>query len=268
MTTFSAASSQCPVISYQGNQEPQATSLPLINEIPLKIIVNDQPFLNTSRTPIDDELMAVGILFAGGIITSATEISNIQLQPGSENKGGNIVEDTMIITVPGAGTAPLQPSTAVDIRQKFNRTKGRLTDLNKEFSFRELLQFPQIMTAHQELYASSRAAHAVGLFNREGELLTCQEDASRTHALHKALGFCLQHELARGELIAVFSGRINIAISWTIVRAGFPLVLSISAPTNTAVKILNQAGITYIGSLRDERGILYTPKNPLVLHQG
>jgi FdhD protein len=268
MTTFSAASSQCPVISYQGNRKPQATSLPLINEIPLKIIVNDQPFLSTSRTPIDDELMAVGILFARGIITSAAEISNIQLQPGIENKGGNIVEDTMIITVPGAGTAPLQPSTAVDIRQESSQAEGLLTHLNEELSFRELLRFPQIMTAHQELYASSRAAHAVGLFNREGELLTCQEDASRTHTLHKALGFCLQHELTREELIAVFSGRINIAIAWTIVRAGFSLVLSISAPTNNAVKILEQAGITYIGSLRDKRGILYTPKNPLGLRQG
>jgi len=268
MTYYSAASSQCPVISYQNNREPQATSIPLISEIPLKIIVNDQPFLSTSRTPIDDELMAVGILFAGGIITSAAEISNIQLQPGSENNGGEIVEDTMIITVPGAGSAPLQPSTAADRQQKFSQGEMIHTHLNEAFSFQELLQFPQIMTAHQELYASSRAAHAVGLFNREGKLLTCQEDASRTHALHKALGFCLQHELARGELVAVFSGRINIAIAWIIVRAGFPLALSISAPTNNAVKILNQAHVTYIGSLRDEGGILYTPKNPLGLRQG
>ena len=267
MTTFSAASSQCSVISYQGNQKPQATSRPLINEIPLKIIINNQPFLNTTRTPIDDELMAVGILFVQGIITSAAEISNIQLQPGIENEGEDMVEDTMIITVPGIKT-PFKPSKTVGMRQTLSWTETASACGNKEFSFRELLRFPQIMTAHQELYASSRAAHAVGLFNREGELLTCQEDASRTHALHKALGFCLQHELARGELTAVFSGRINIAIAWTILRAGFPLVLSISAPTNTAVKILNQACITYIGSLRDEGGILYTPKSPLVLRQG
>ncbi|MEA2108597.1 MAG: formate dehydrogenase accessory sulfurtransferase FdhD, partial [Pseudomonadota bacterium] len=221
--------------------------------------------LSTSRTPIDDELMAVGILFAGGIINSAAEISNIQLEPGNKNKGGNIVEDIMTITVPRAGSAPLQPSTAADIRQKLSRAEGLFSHLNEKFSFRKLLRFPQIMTAHQELYASSRAAHAVGLFNREGELLTCQEDASRTHALHKALGFCLQHELARGELVAVFSGRINIAIAWIIVRAGFQLVLSISAPTNTAVQIMNQACVTYIGSLRDEGGILYTPKSPLTI---
>ena len=265
MTTFSAASSQCPVICYQSDRKSQTTSLPLINEIPLNIIVNGQPFLSTNRTPIDDELMAVGILFAKGIITSTAEISNIQLKRGSENKGSDMVEDTMIITVPRAGTTPLHPSTATNIRQKFDQADGMLTHLNKEFSFRKLLQFPQTMTAHQELYASSRAAHAVGLFNPEGELLTCQEDASRTHALHKALGFCLQHELTRRKLIAVFSGRINIAIALTIVRAGFPLVLSISAPTNTAVKILNQACITYIGSLRDERGILYTPKSPLAI---
>ncbi|MEA2109533.1 MAG: formate dehydrogenase accessory sulfurtransferase FdhD, partial [Pseudomonadota bacterium] len=86
MTYLSAASSQCPVISYQDNRDPQAINLPLINEIPLKIIVNDHPFLSTSRTPIDDELMAVGILFAGGIINSAAEISNIQLEPGNKNK--------------------------------------------------------------------------------------------------------------------------------------------------------------------------------------
>ncbi len=264
MTIFSATSSKCPVICYQNDQESQTTSLPLINEIPLNIIVNGQPFLSTTRTPIDDELMAVGILFARGIITSTAEISNIQLKRGSKNKESDMVEDTMIITVPGAGTTPLQPTTT-DIRHKFDRADGMLTNLNEELSFRKLLQFPQTMTAHQELYASSRAAHAVGLFNPEGELLTCQEDASRTHALHKALGFCLQHELTRNKLIAVFSGRINIAIALTIVRAGFPLVLSISAPTNTAVKILNQACVTYIGSLRDDRGILYTPKSPLAI---
>ncbi len=267
MTTFSAASSQCPVIRYQDSREPQATNLPLINEIPLKIIVNDQPFLSTSRTPIDDELMAIGILFAQGIITSATEIDDIQLYPGAGKKQGNIDEDTMTIMVPGIKTS-FTPPTTVDMRQTLSRTETAPACLYTEFSFGELLRFPQIMTAHQELYASSRAAHAVGLFNREGKLLTCQEDASRTHALHKALGFCLQHELVRRELIAVFSGRINIAIAWMIVKAGFPLALSISAPTNNAVKILEQAGITYIGSLRDESGILYTPKSPLVLRQG
>ena len=258
MTTIATTSSQCHAIRYHINQEPQAITPSLISEIPLEIILNDHPFLSTSRTPIDDELMAIGILFTNGIITSADEISHIQLQPGIKNKEGDIVADTMIIKVPGVTNLP-KPSSTVNSRRIAGQSKAAPNRWNEVLSFRELLQFPQIMSAHQELYANSRAAHAVGLFNREKELLTCQEDASRTHALHKALGFCLQHELAREKLIAVFSGRINIAIAEIIVKAGFPLVLSISAPTNNAVKILKQAGVIYIGSLHDESGILYTP---------
>ena len=257
MTTIATTSSQCHAIRYHINQEPQAITPSLISEIPLEIILNDHPFLSTSRTPIDDELMAIGILFTNGIITSADEISHIQLQSGIKNKEGDIVADTMIIKVPGVTNLP-KPSSTVNNR----RMPGQIREVpgwDETFSFRRLLRFPQIMSAHQKLYASSRATHAVGLLNRKEELLTCQEDASRTHALHKALGFCLQHELAREKLIAVFSGRINIAIAEIIVKAGFPLVLSISAPTNNAVKILKQAGVIYIGSLHDESGILYTP---------
>ena len=263
MTINPSASRECPVVCFQGNRKPRPDRLPLIREAPLSIQINNQPFLRTTRTPIDDELLALGILFAEGIITSAGEINDIQLQPGAGNKERDNSEDILLIKVPGF-SPPGQKSTTTTTTLS-RQVKTIPAGWDKEFSFQQLSQLPQIMTAHQHIYTSSRAAHAVGIFNQKGDLVTCQEDVSRTNALHKALGFCLRHQLEWKTLIAVFSGRINLDMAGRIARAGFPLILSISAPTDSAIKILNQAGITYIGSLRNNGGILYTPDSSLTI---
>lgn len=264
MTIHPAASKKYPVVCFQDNREPSTDSLPLIREAPLSIHINNQPFLHTTRTPVDDELLLTGILFAQGMISSAAQISGTQFRAGTDNQEGAIREDAVNLTVPEL-PSPIKPLDREVTDRKSKLLKAVKNPRNETFSFKKLSQLPEVMSTHQELYASSRAAHAVGLFNREGTLLTCQEDASRTHALHKALGFCLRHELAWGELIAVFSGRINFAIACTIARTGFPLVLSISAPTDSAVEVLSQAGVSYIGSLRNQRGVLYTPNSPLTI---
>ncbi|HIE07144.1 MAG TPA: hypothetical protein EYP64_03775, partial [Desulfarculaceae bacterium] len=49
---------------------------------------------------------------------------------------------------------------------------------------------------------------------------------------------------------ALFSGRINLEMAVKIARAGFSLIFSVSAPTATAVEILQVIGVTYAGSLR------------------
>ncbi|RLB64855.1 MAG: hypothetical protein DRH04_11085 [Deltaproteobacteria bacterium] len=259
MTTNSSTSKEYPVVCFQNGQNPRADRRPLIRETPLSVHIDGRPFLDTTRTPVNDELLAIGILFAQGAISTVAEIDSIQVLTGTENaEKGDLVKDAMHLTLAKTSSTAKPPAETGE-GQKSGLERTIKSPRNETFSFRKLAQLPQIMTAHQELYASSRAAHAVGIFNWKGELLSCQEDASRTHALHKALGFCLKHHVARQQTIAVFSGRINNAIALTIVRAGFPLVLSISAPTDSAVDILSRAGVTYIGSLRDHRGVLYTP---------
>ena len=264
MTINPSASKKYPVVCFQDDREPRADRLPLIRETPLSIQVNNQPFLNTTRTPVDDEFLLIGILFAQGMITSAAQISDMHFLTGTENQERIIREDAVNLTLP-ALLSPIEPLTKEGAYRKPKLHKTIKNLRNETFSFRKLSQLLEIMNAHQELYASSRAAHAVGIFNREGILLTCQEDVSRTHALHKALGFCLHHELPRKELIAAFSGRVNHTIAWAITQAEFPLVISKAAPTDSAVEVLSQAGVTYIGSLRNQRGVLYTPKSPVTI---
>ena len=263
MTVSPSTSKEYSVVCFQNGQDPRTDRRPLIRETPLSIHLNGRSFLHTTRTPVDDELLAIGILFAQGMITTAEEISTMHVLAGNREKG-DIEEDAMHLTLTKPPPAA-KPLTKTGECRKSHPEQTIKSPRNETFSFRKLAQLPQVMTAHQKLYARSRAAHAVGIFSREEELLTCQEDASRTHALHKALGFCLKHQLPRQETIAVFSGRINNAIARTIVRAEFPLVLSISAPTASAVDILAQAGVAYLGSLRGPSGILYTPESPPVI---
>ena len=113
------------------------------------------------------------------------------------------------------------------------------------------------MRQHQQLYTSTAGAHAVALVNKNGKILHCEEDVGRTNALDKIVGYCLCNKIEMGSLAALFSGRINLEMAVKIVRAGFPLALSISAPTAGAVKILKQAGITYAGSLQEPAFTLF-----------
>jgi FdhD protein len=229
----------------------------LIREIPLQIWVNGELLTTLHRTPGNEYLLAAGFLFYQGLISHYDEITARRLVCSeTENNDNPLAADSLRLSLKPQPTAisRLTPAAIWSLiapqLQRNQKTQFRLPA-------RLIPKLPQKMRSHQELYQTTAGAHAVALFNRDGRILHCEEDVGRANACDKIVGYCLCHKIDRSSVGTLFSGRINLEMAVKITRAGFPLVLSISAPTAGAVTILKQADITYAGSLQQDRFTLF-----------
>lgn len=239
-----ARTSSCRVVRVTADGSEIVEERRLIHETPLAITVNDRPLTVVWRTPGTDELLAAGMLFNRGLISGRGDIVSLDVIPQSRGDA----TDRVACIIRGQGNAA-----------KAGGTASPVAPARSHPDLRTLLALPDDMTSRQQLYRRSRAAHAVGLYRPDGTWIACLEDAGRTNALEKAIGYGIMNDLERSQLVAVFSGRINTDMATRIIGAGLTVAISISAPTAGAVALLRTAGCLYYGSVRGGGGIRYAP---------
>ena len=75
-------------------------------------------------------------------------------------------------------------------------------------------------------------------------------DIGRHNALDKIYGYCLKNNISIRDKIIVFSGRISSEILLKVAKIGCEIILSKSAPTELALQLAEELGITTIGFIR------------------
>ncbi len=224
----------------------------LITEIPLRIIVNEEYLATLNRTPGNDFLLSTGFIYYQGLIGRAEDILSHDLTAdGKELSLTPLTTDTISFQLkkPLAGR---RPESAASIWSKINSQIEKNRAHNFTLAPQLIAGLPDEMIKEQKLYTSTAGAHAVALLSQDGHIRHCEEDVGRTNALDKIVGYCLTRKIDMNSSGALFSGRINLEMAVKIARAGFKLILSVSAPTATAVTVLQELGVTYIGSLKGE----------------
>ncbi|AFH84834.1 Formate dehydrogenase accessory protein FdhD [Bacillus anthracis str. H9401] len=83
-------------------------------------------------------------------------------------------------------------------------------------------------------------------------------DIGRHNALDKIYGYCLKNNISIGDKIIVFSGRISSEILLKVAKIGCEIILSKSAPTELALQLAEELGITTIGFIRNQSLNVYT----------
>jgi FdhD protein len=112
-----------------------------------------------------------------------------------------------------------------------------------------------------EVHRQTGGVHAAALADGNGILLF-REDIGRHNAVDKVIGAWLAGQqgappsLAGGLLLS--SGRLTSEIVVKAARCGLPVVVSRSAPTDRAVSLAREAGLTLIGFARGTRMNVYS----------
>jgi len=116
------------------------------------------------------------------------------------------------------------------------------------------------------VYHETGGVH-MAAFARE-EILHWADDISRRNAVDKVIGRCFLHseELSSGLMIT--SGRISSDIVYRILKAGIPVILSLSAPTERALRLARHYGITVCGFARGKRMNIYTHPERIITASG
>jgi len=249
---------------------PPADDLVAVEE-PLEIRLAGETVAVIMRSPGDDHRLALGYLFAEGIIRGAADVSavfhcgrvgdegygnTVDVAPASgaqvdwarldvSRRGGvtssacgvcgrAAVEDLLAGIAPLPTGAPL-PETAVT---------GAVAALRR----------------HQPAWDATGGTHAAVLFSREGEVIAAHEDVGRHNAVDKVVGGLLLARSAGAApepAVLAVSGRGGFEIVQKAARAGIPVVACVSAPTTLAVEVARAAGVTLCCFVRGDRLNVY-----------
>jgi FdhD protein len=110
--------------------------------------------------------------------------------------------------------------------------------------------------AQAEHYRASRGIHGAALADRQ-RLLVVAEDVGRHNAVDKVKGEALLRGIPTASRILLSTGRISSEMLLKAARMEVPVVASRTSPTEMAVGLAEQLGITVVGYLRGDSLNLY-----------
>ena len=112
----------------------------------------------------------------------------------------------------------------------------------------------RLLAGAQQLNRFSGGVHAAG-FVHEGGILV-REDVGRHNALDKLVGALATNPVGGGFL--VITSRASYEIVHKAAAAGIDIVVAISAPTDLAIRLAEEAGITLVAFARGQTMTVYT----------
>jgi FdhD protein len=245
----------------------------LATEEPLEIRLfaggSRQTVAITMRTPGADFELAVGFLFAEGIlgdrggvrrVTYCTDpdvdaeqrynIVNVELAGGAVPDLRSL--ERHFYTSSACGVCGKAALDRLELRGWRPLTGG------PQVAAEVLYDLPERLRKAQGIFESTGGLHAAALFTAAGELIAVREDVGRHNALDKLVGWAvLAGKVPLEEGILVVSVRSSYEILQKSIAAGLGVVCGISAPSSLAVDLAERFGVTLVGFLRDRRCNVY-----------
>ncbi|MDF1565866.1 MAG: formate dehydrogenase accessory sulfurtransferase FdhD [Deltaproteobacteria bacterium] len=218
----------------------------------------------TMRTPGEDFELASGLLFSEGIIESAAELKGVERcgPPAAGRSESNVVKVSLS---PEAEIDPVRlqrnliSSSACGVCGKASLEAVVPAEpvgpvpAGPRLSAATIQAWPARLREGQDAFAATGGVHAAGVFTPGGELALLREDVGRHNAVDKVVGALLARgELPVGERCLVVSGRTSFEILQKAIRAGFPVVAGVGAPSNLAIELARRFGLTLLGFLRED----------------
>jgi len=126
---------------------------------------------------------------------------------------------------------------------------------NKKLTTKEVFNSVEMLNANSFLFQKTGCTHVIGICG-EGEIFV--EDTSRHCAIDKAIGLAIRDEINLSNSFLVTSCRQTASTIKKAIFCGIPIVISIAAPTDLAIKEASEYGITLIGFADSKRFNIYS----------
>ncbi len=246
------------VIQYSASSGWETTDARIIDEAPVTLNVNGEPWLTFMCTPTHLEALGVGFLFNEGIIADRSEVSIVQVC-----KNGCQLDIWLNRTV----------EKPTHWRRTSGCTGGATANLASAAlppaPVQDFLP-PDIIMAgmgeliqQQELYRSTRGVHCSMLTDGEGTALLA-EDIGRHNTLDKLAGRLLLENPNLKRRLVYTTGRISSEMLQKSARLGASIVVSRTSPTALSVRLAEELGITLVGYARRAQFNVYTHRNRFI----
>jgi FdhD protein len=229
-------------------------------EAPVAIEVGGIGYAVMMATPVDLVDYATGFALAEGLVSAVSEIASIACH---QTNGGWVVR----LDLPPEGVK----KALARARTRVSESSCGLCGLDSiEQVLRPLppvtnaLQVSRVaisaalarLSAHQPLSRATGAVHAAAFCTPAGEIVAVREDVGRHNALDKLVGALRRDGRDPAQGFFLLTARCSYELVEKTVRAGCPMLVTISAPTSLAVERAKQAGLTLVTLAREDSALL------------
>lgn len=232
-----------------GKSQPAAKSV--ICESLWTLHVNGQEWLDILCTPRQMKALVYGFLCNEGVIARAEDVVSAHFYGDGyiavllRDPEVKLPARRALTSGCGGGT------TFADLAGAFEPVTSDLT-----ITPDRLLALMKSLQQSADLYQASGGVHTSALADGD-RLLVIAEDVGRHNTLDKIRGECLLRGLSTEGKILVTTGRISSEMLVKAIRMKAPVLVSHSSPTDFAVCLARQLGMTLIGYARGNRLDVY-----------
>ena len=231
----------------------------VVEETPVALLYNGDPFAVMMATPMDLEDFALGFALTEGIVASADEFRLVDLVRSDRGIAlhGAIPQSRFDAlgerrrNLEGRGGCGLCGVESLDAAIRPIRTVTTTCDV----SIAQVHDGLALLAQRQRLNAASGGLHAAGYVHANG--IVVREDVGRHNALDKLVG-ALAATSDRSDGFLVITSRASYEIVHKAAMAGIAVVVAISAPTALAIKLAQQANVTLVAFARGETMNVYS----------
>jgi len=258
------------------SDEPDA----VVTEEPLQLMLDGSALSVVMRTPGEDIELALGLMFAEGILRSRMDVKVVRVSAEAEEAVTGVeVDPTLVesnqVDVHLAAAPRRRPERSM-LSSSACGVCGAvmIEDLRRDLATlgdgpavdpASLPGLVERLRSGQGVFERTGGLHAAGLFTPDGELLCLREDVGRHNAVDKVVGrMLLDDRLPASQTVLVVSGRAGYEIVQKSITAGIPVLAAVGAPSSLAVSLAREFNQTLVGFLRGERFNVYSASERLL----
>jgi len=233
----------------------------IVVEKVLSIYVNKEFYASLMCTPDEKIELAIGFLFAEGVISSMESIKSIiEL---SENLicatlNHDLEEDFQNRKVLTSGCARGSMDLSI-----FEENNIKPVESRYQYAAHDILLMMKEFNHKSELFKQTGGVHSCAICSNNS-IQFFSEDIGRHSALDKVIGKALLKNITLEDKLLMTTGRISSDIAVKAARAGIPIIVSHSAPTDMALNIAKKTNITMIGFARGSRMSIYCGSDRII----
>ena len=255
------------IVDGKSTREPDSVSVEAALSISILSPDSESHSLGiTMRTPGHDVNLARGLLLSEGIIDKASDVEGVVVLSDS-------IEIQLSKDVPFNFSEHVRRTTTTSscgvcgresISNLLHMHGPPLSDKIEVGQAEVALALSGLRT-NQRIFELTGGTHACARVGPSGEVIDVAEDIGRHNAMDKLVGAAMGGEIFPiGDEMVVVSGRASFELVQKALRAGFPIFISVGAPSTLAVDLANEHGMTLIGFARDDRRTIFSGNRRLV----
>jgi len=237
------------------NGEWSRASIWVPDELSLTIAVNGEEFVTILCTPLKLNCLVTGFLYSEGIIESISDVAAIRLCEDESVADVRLSKAAQALPVRRMITSGCGGGVSFQV-------ESQRVDSDLKVKPAEVLSLMKQLHQQARLFRTGGGVHTSALADTR-KLLVVAEDIGRHNTLDKIQGECLLRGLSTKDRLLLTTGRISSEMLLKAARMQTPIVVSRSTPTERAVSLARDLGITLIGYARTNRLSVYSGEERL-----